>query len=324
LLFIEIDPTEVDVNVHPAKTEVRFRDANLVKNILVSSIRQIIAEEEANATSSDIRSYLQKQVESSNSEINTVKNINSENHNFSQLSGDFKRISSPLTNHSFKKSFSMPNSVQEGSFNNFNQNNETNISEEESFPLGTAMGNICNNYIISKTSEELLVIDQHACHERIVYEKLKKEMLNREIKRQPLLIPEVISLPQTQLESLLDQKDELYKLGLLIEKFGTNEIAVQETPAILGDFNITKTIKDLAEEAEEFSRTESLEDKLNHFIKTYACHTSIRAGKKLSLEEMNSLLRQMEDTPNSGQCNHGRPTFVKLSLNDLEKLFGRK
>ncbi|MCT4552554.1 MAG: DNA mismatch repair endonuclease MutL [Alphaproteobacteria bacterium] len=323
-LFIEIDPTEVDVNVHPAKTEVRFRDANLVKNILVSSIRQIIAEEEANATSSDIRSYLQKQVESSNSEINTVKNINSENHNFSQLSGDFKRISSPLTNHSFKKSFSMPNSVQESSFNNFNQNNETNISEEESFPLGTAMGNICNNYIISKTSEELLVIDQHACHERIVYEKLKKEMLNREIKRQPLLIPEVISLPQTQLESLLDQKDELYKLGLLIEKFGTNEIAVQETPAILGDFNITKTIKDLAEEAEEFSRTESLEDKLNHFIKTYACHTSIRAGKKLSLEEMNSLLRQMEDTPNSGQCNHGRPTFVKLSLNDLEKLFGRK
>lgn len=320
-LFIEVNTNEVDVNVHPAKTEVRFRDANLVRNILVSSIRKIIAEEETNATSSDIRSYLQKQITNTNGEIKTINSIEIENQNFSQFNDGFKKVSSPLTNHSFKKTFTVPNSVQETPFSNFEQTTNT---EEETFPLGIAMGNICNNYIISKTSDELLLIDQHACHERIVYEKLKKEMLNKQIKRQPLLIPEIISLPQSQLESLLDQKDELYKFGLLIEKFGTNEIAIQETPAILGDFDITKTIKDLAEEAEELSRTEALEDKLNHFIKTYACHTSIRAGKKLSFEEMNSLLREMEKTPNSGQCNHGRPTFVKLTLSDLEKLFGRK
>ena len=170
----------------------------------------------------------------------------------------------------------------------------------------------------------MVLVDQHAAHERLVYEKMKKAMDGGSVARQPLLLPEIVEIDEPSAERLLSRKDELEELGLVIESFGPGAVAVQETPALLGHCNLQQMVHDLADDLAALGQTHALKEKMQEICGTMACHGSIRAGRRLTQEEMNALLRQMEQTPHSGQCNHGRPTYVELKLHDIEKLFGRK
>jgi DNA mismatch repair protein MutL len=191
-------------------------------------------------------------------------------------------------------------------------------------PLGAARTQIHETYIVSQTRDGLIVVDQHAAHERIVYERLKASLAKNGVQRQILLIPEIVELDEATVERLLGRAEELASFGLSIESFGPGAVAVRETPSLLGKTNAGALLRDLAEHMEEWDETLPLERRLMHVAATMACHGSVRAGRRLKPEEMNALLREMEDTPNSGQCNHGRPTYVELKLSDIEKLFGRR
>ena len=179
------------------------------------------------------------------------------------------------------------------------------------------------NYIIAQTEDSVVIVDQHAAHERLVYEKLKKEMENNGVKRQVLLIPEVIEMSNPDVERLIVEKDQLLKSGLAIEAFGENAIIVHETPVLLGDFDVKSIILDILDELSNDGESKKLEEELTSILSRKACHGSIRSGRRLNQEEMNALLREMEITPYSGQCNHGRPTYIELKLSDIERLFGR-
>ena len=191
-------------------------------------------------------------------------------------------------------------------------------------PLGAARGQLHLTYIVSETRDGLILVDQHAAHERLVHERMKKALAEAGIKRQALLVPEVVELGAGEAAALADRSDELAELGLVIEPFGDGTIIVRETPAMLGDTDIQGLIRDLADEVAELGEALSLKERLDEVSGTMACHGSVRAGRRLTAAEMNALLREMEVTPHSGQCNHGRPTYVKLTLPDIEKLFGRR
>jgi len=191
-------------------------------------------------------------------------------------------------------------------------------------PLGAARTQIHETYIVSQTRDGLIVVDQHAAHERIVYEKLKTSLAKNGVQRQILLIPEIVELDEATVEQLLARVEELAAFGLAIESFGPGAVAVRETPSLLGKTQAAGLLRDLAEHMAEWDEALPLERRLMHVAATMACHGSVRAGRHLKPEEMNALLREMEDTPNSGQCNHGRPTYVELKLSDIEKLFGRR
>jgi DNA mismatch repair protein MutL len=191
-------------------------------------------------------------------------------------------------------------------------------------PLGAARGQLHLTYIVSETRDGLLLVDQHAAHERLVHERMKKALAEAGIKRQALLVPEVVELGAGEAAALADRSDELAELGLVIEPFGDGTIIVRETPAMLGDTDIQGLVRDLADEVAELGEALSLKERLDEVSGTMACHGSVRAGRRLTAGEMNALLREMEVTPHSGQCNHGRPTYVKLTLPDIEKLFGRR
>ena len=196
-------------------------------------------------------------------------------------------------------------------------------SPDDIGPLGLAKAQFHNTYILSQAEDSLILIDQHAAHERIVLERIKKAMLEeKSLPSQILLIPEIVDLSITEKEALIKEFETLSKLGLVLEEFGSS-VMVKETPALIKEANLKKLIKDLSEELIEFSTTNIVEDKINHIASTIACHGSIRAGRSLNIEEMNHLLREMEQTPHIAQCNHGRPTYVKLDLADLERLFHR-
>jgi DNA mismatch repair protein MutL len=191
-------------------------------------------------------------------------------------------------------------------------------------PLGAARTQLHETYIVSQTRDGLIVVDQHAAHERIVYERLKASLAENGVQRQILLIPEIVEIDEATVERLLGRADELASFGLAIESFGPGAVAVREMPSLLGRTDAGALLRDLAEHMEEWDEALPLERKLMHVAATMACHGSVRAGRRLKPEEMNALLREMEDTPNSGQCNHGRPTYVELKLSDIEKLFGRR
>jgi DNA mismatch repair protein MutL len=194
----------------------------------------------------------------------------------------------------------------------------------EDRPLGAARTQIHETYIVAQTRDGLIVVDQHAAHERIVYEKLKAALDRDGVQRQLLLIPDIVELDEATVEKLVSRATELEKFGLVIESFGPGAVAVRETPSLLGKANAAALLRDLAEHMAEWDEALPLERRLLHVAATMACHGSVRAGRILKPEEMNALLREMEDTPNSGQCNHGRPTYVELKLADIEKLFGRR
>jgi DNA mismatch repair protein MutL len=192
------------------------------------------------------------------------------------------------------------------------------------FPLGVARGQLHETYIVAQTDDGLILVDQHAAHERLVYERIKAALATRGVARQGLLIPEVVELPEDAAQRLLARQEELVELGLVVEPFGDGAVVVREVPSLLGVTDTVGLVRDLADELGEFDEALSLRDRLETVSATMACHGSIRAGRRLSLDEMNALLREMEVTPNAGQCGHGRPTYVALGLKDIERLFGRR
>ncbi|MCK5519462.1 MAG: DNA mismatch repair protein MutL, partial [Alphaproteobacteria bacterium] len=197
-------------------------------------------------------------------------------------------------------------------------------TESNDFPLGAACAQVHETYIVAQTGDGIVLVDQHAAHERLVYEKMKKALVEGGIARQSLLLPEVVEIDETSVEKLLSRRHELEELGLSIESFGKGAVVVQEVPALLGKINIKQLVRDLADDIASFGQTMTLKEKLEEVCSTMACHGSLRSGRRMNTDEMNALLRQMEKTPHSGQCSHGRPTYVELKLNDIEKLFGRK
>ena len=196
--------------------------------------------------------------------------------------------------------------------------------EATAHPLGAACAQVHDTYIVAQTRDGLVIVDQHAAHERIVYEKLKAALERSGVARQILLIPEVVELDEAEVERLLAHADELARYGLVLESFGPGAVALRETPALLGEIDGAGLVRDLAEHLSEWDETLPLERRLMHVAASMACHGSVRAGRRLRIQEMNALLREMEVTPNSGQCNHGRPTYVELKLTDIERLFGRR
>ena len=194
----------------------------------------------------------------------------------------------------------------------------------EALPLGAARAQLHENYIVAQTETGIVIVDQHAAHERLIYEKLKAQMAENGVAAQALLIPEIVEMDPGDAARLLDIADDLARLGLTIEPFGGGAIAVRETPAMLGPVDAARLIRDIADELADLGASATVKARLDAILSRVACHGSIRSGRRMRGEEMNALLREMEATPNSGQCNHGRPTHVSLSLADIEKLFGRR
>ena len=293
VLFVECCSSEVDINVHPMKHEVRFRDLPSLKSLIINSIKKNL--EKTNHLASS---------------INSKKAINQFIFNEEAQEKIFlkeKKIES--------SQFESKDSDQKKSF-------EADLNTQ--YPLGFAKTQLHDTYIISENKKGIVITDQHAAHERIVYEKLKKDYYGNEIKRQILLIPAIIELENLVVKNIEKTIKIANGYGVKIEIFGNNSIIVREIPVILGNCNIKEFVLDLIDELVETSNIDSLEEKINKVCSSMACHGSIRAGRNMEVDEMNDLLRRMEDTPFSGQCNHGRPTYVELKLNDIEKLFGRK
>jgi DNA mismatch repair protein MutL len=298
-LFLDLPAEEVDVNVHPAKAEVRFRDVALVRSLIISAIKQALHENGKKSSSSLVAPTL-----------NALRPANSP-----------APAPAPLSFSSYGNLAEAPHMAYAPS-----ARAEIQVAPEVvSHPLGAARAQIHENYIVAQTEDGLVIVDQHAAHERLVYERFKAQAAEDGVQKQGLLTPEIITLDETRAENLLQHKDTLARLGLEIDAFGADAIAVQAIPALLGPkADITGLVQDLADETLERGEVRGLEEKLNHILATMACYGSIRSGRRMNAEEMNALLRQMEETPKSGQCNHGRPTYIELKLSDIEKLFGRK
>lgn len=340
VLFLEVDPMYVDVNVHPTKAEVRFFDQQGVRSLIVGAVRKALLDGDKQSSSSSIKGFLD--TISSNVGIFHEENIAPSSREFliepteqnSRYLGDYVNQVPHTTSFAKKSPFtyqsSMPRSSGHASIlpeleRKFSVKNETpdEIDDTNIGPLGVAKAQFHNTYILSQAEDSLILIDQHAAHERIVLERFKKAMFEEQkLPSQILLLPEIIDLSITQKAALLGELESLSKLGLVIEEFGSS-VSVKEVPALIKDANIKKMIIDLADELTELGATSVLEDKINHIASTIACHGSVRAGRSLNYQEMNHLLREMERTPHSAQCNHGRPTYVKLTLEDLERLFHR-
>lgn len=311
-LYLNLPPEEVDVNVHPAKTEVRFRDSGLIRGTMVSALKQTLQ----GASHKTATTISQQALRALRPEAPYQPSLTA--YNPSRVRGT-TFIGTRATAPSFS-----PQRVQEETLQAFSQT----IAEEgpdaplDIPPLGFAKAQLLTTYIIAETAEGMIIVDQHAAHERLVYERFKTE--RGKIQRQPLLIPEVVELEESLLNALKEAQTELQENGLIVEPFGDKAVLVREIPALLGEVNLKNLLQDLGDEIKELGNPLSLKDKLAEILATSACHGSVRAGRKLSIEEMNALLRQMETTPHSGQCNHGRPTYVELKRIDLEKLFGRR
>ncbi|MCJ8310366.1 MAG: DNA mismatch repair endonuclease MutL [Rhizobiaceae bacterium] len=335
-LFLTIDPSQVDVNVHPAKAEVRFRDAGLVRGLFVGALRQAIVGAGHRSSSEGADSMLNAFQPGDLAARATG-------------SAEFARQSPPQfsahpRNHDWTTSPNRPvtpePSRQAGGFAEQPQagfehiaqpsadiraeHDTNNTVEDQGLPLGAARAQLHANYIVAQTDDGLVIVDQHAAHERLVYERMKAQMAESGIAAQMLLIPEIVEMGEQEVNRLLEHKDGLAKLGLVIEGFGPGAIAVRETPSLLGEVNCEHLLRDLADEIAEWGTASLVAEKIDHVAATMSCHGSVRSGRRLLPQEMNQLLRDMEATPNSGQCNHGRPTYVELKLADIEKLFGRR
>jgi DNA mismatch repair protein MutL len=302
-LFLTLPLDQVDMNVHPAKTEVRFRESGNVRNFMVSALKAAI--QQAGFRSST--TVAQTAISSFKPSVQPRLQPSS----FPQQSYKTYSAPRPATN----PGFSEPERV----IPTPPKNDDFNV-----YPLGHARCQVHDTYVIAETNNSIVIVDQHAVHERIVYEDLKTHLNKNSIPRQLLLIPEIIELNDKQQKLLLDNQHQLEQYGLVIEQFGGTSILVREVPAILADSNIRQMVKDIVDELEEMGQSQNIQNKTEEILSTLACHGSIRAGRKLALDEMNALLRKMEATPFSGQCNHGRPTYVELKQTDIEKLFGRR
>lgn len=303
-LFLSIPAREVDVNVHPAKAEVRFRDPGAVRGLLVGALRQALEEAGHKAASS-----LAPQG------IGFARTGSSPSGNWSPP---------PRGTPGFAEAAQAPLGGADMVSADLRPSAEPAQQELVEAPLGAARAQLHDTYIVSQTQDSIIIVDQHAAHERLVYEKMKTALANGGVARQMLLIPEVVELDETAADLLASRAGELEPLGVVLERFGTGAVAVREMPALLGDTDIAGLVRDLADEITEMGEGSVLRERLDHVCATMACYGSVRAGRRLRAEEMNALLREMEATPHSGQCNHGRPSYVELKLADIEKLFARR
>jgi DNA mismatch repair protein MutL len=320
-LFVTLDPREVDVNVHPAKAEVRFRDPGLVRSFLIRALQEALAREgQRSATTGGSATVAAFRAAGTPA----------------RGGWDWRRSPSRPPD---ARSFAMPAragvalGLAEAAQAAFDVGGPSADLRVEGFepvadlidrPLGAARAQVHETYIVAQTRDGLIIVDQHAAHERIVYERLKAALDKSGAARQILLIPEIVELDEAAVGQLVARAEELLSYGLAIEPFGPGAVAVRETPSLLGEIDAKALVHDLAEHMEEWGEALPLERRLMHVAATMACHGSVRAGRRLKPEEMNALLREMEATPNSGQCNHGRPTYVELKLSDIERLFGRR
>ncbi|TKW66373.1 MAG: DNA mismatch repair endonuclease MutL [Paracoccus denitrificans] len=313
VLFIDCDPHFVDVNVHPAKAEVRFRDPGLVRGLVVSTLRNRLAESSRRASdtvgTATLAAFRAEPV------------------------GPDRSVTPPRYQMEYRPSqqaLRASYAAQAPSFDGFAEapSARTEFIADDPVPaeapLGAARAQLHENYIIAQTADGVVIVDQHAAHERLVYERLKALAAENGVPSQALLIPEIVDLPAQDAARILSVADDLAALGLHVEAFGGSAVAVREIPALLGKLNAAALIRDIADDLADQGASDRLQARVEAVLSSMACHGSVRSGRRMAAEEMNALLREMERTPRSGQCNHGRPTWVKLSLSDIERLFGRR
>jgi DNA mismatch repair protein MutL len=314
-LFVEVPASEVDINVHPAKTEVRFRDPAAVRGLIVGGLRAALDEAgHRSAAREQFAAAVNWQVESQPSaEIQLRADGALRNQESLQ---DWVPALAGMTNEARLADARIDFAPAARA--------EPAHAPAAKYPLGVARGQVAATYIVAEAEDGLVIVDQHAAHERLVLERMRKAADGGEVARQTLLIPDVVELDEPDCDRLEGAAEELAGLGLEIERFGPNAMLVRSTPAPLGKTDVPRLLKDIAAELNELGTSLALRDRLDHVAATMACHGSVRAGRILSVAEMNALLREMEVTPHSGQCNHGRPTWVKLAHADIEKLFGRR
>ncbi len=321
-LFLELPPDQVDVNVHPAKTEVRFREPTMIRGMIVSGLRQALdsggfqsvqraqplqwQQEPITQTADPQGSIFHRQSRPGAGGWSVPPAATSSLHDsvlaFAALEG--ADVIAPLSGRAVEAYGQVP--------------------EVQTHPLGVARGQVANTYIIAEAEDGLVIVDQHAAHERLMLERMRRAREQGSVPSQALLMAEVVELDEPACDRLEERAGELAQFGLELERFGANAVLVRAVPAVLGQGDVTGLITDLAGDLAEFDAALGLQERIEHVAATMACHGSVRAGRVLNAAEMNALLREMEVTPRSGQCNHGRPTWVKLAHGDIEKLFGRK
>jgi len=312
-LFLEAPTEMVDVNVHPAKTEVRFRDAGIVRGLIVGALRTALAAagHRASTTVADaaLGAFRPHTGFSTPLPMGNRGGMTAIPRGLAEAAAQFMAPSSlPVGAPSARVEAEAPAANGNGTH----------------YPLGVARAQLHETYIVAQTDQGVVIVDQHAAHERLTHERLKNQLQADGVKRQALLLPEVVEVGEDGARRLATRAAELAEMGLVLEPFGLGAVVVRETPAVLGEIDIQGLVRDLADELAEMGDHLSLKEKVEEVCGTLACHTSVRAGRRLTVEEMNALLRQMEATPHSGQCNHGRPTYVELKLADIERLFGRR
>ena len=330
-LFLSLDPQLVDVNVHPAKTEVRFRDPALVRGLVVGALRHTLGQAgiRANtALSAATLGALGRGVPGGAGTTGTGGGWSGWRGGAAPHPGGAGGTGGAGPIHAGAEAAAAFTGLAEPAARLTGpawdaHTPPTAAGPTPDFPLGAARAQLHGTYIVAETGDGLVLVDQHAAHERLTLERMKAAMEGQGIARQLSLIPDVVELDPADCERLLDRADELAGFGLVVESFGPGALAVTETPAILGKVNARRLLQDLADDIAAHGASLSLKERIDSVLSTLACHGSVRAGRVLAGDEMNALLREMERTPRSGQCNHGRPTFVKLSLTDIERLFGR-
>ncbi|WP_157017075.1 DNA mismatch repair endonuclease MutL [Mesorhizobium xinjiangense] len=324
-LFLTLDPALVDVNVHPAKADVRFRDPGLVRGLIIGAIRQALSEAGIRPSSEGAAGML--------SAFRPGGPGNAASY----------QAAAPYAGRAAPPAYAGPeHSPYRPLSSGFGEGAQATLdpvaapaadarageieaaAELTRAPLGAARAQVHENYIVAQTDDSLVIVDQHAAHERLVYEALKRALHSRPLPAQMLLLPEIVDLPEDDAERLASHAETLKRFGLGLERFGPGAVAVRETPAMLGETDVQSLVRDLADEIADTDSTDMLKERIDHIAATMACHGSVRSGRRLRAEEMNALLRQMEATPGSGTCNHGRPTYIELKLADIERLFGRR
>ena len=307
-LFLDCDPSRVDVNVHPAKSEVRFRDPGLARGLIVSALRHALAEAGHRASTTVAGATLGAMRPEP---VGPARVYQMDRPSQTALRAAYQAQAPGFA----ETAASFSARIDEGP-----QGTDETPAD---LPLGAARAQVHENYIIAQTADGMVIVDQHAAHERLVYEKLKRKMAENGVAAQALLIPEIVELSDGDAARLLDLAEDLSRLGLTVEPFGGGAVAVRETPAILGPVDAKAMLTDILDELDDLGDSQSVQARIEAVLSRVACHGSIRSGRRMQADEMNALLREMEATPHSGQCNHGRPTYVELKLADIERLFGR-
>ena len=320
-LFLDLPPTEVDVNVHPAKTEVRFREPALVRGMIVSGLRHALDQSGfravQRAAADALAAWQQEPVRTAQGDIFAAP--------YAAYQGNYATRPAFPSLAEQRSDFAIQHHDLAPPMGRATEASDS-VPESRSHPLGVARGQVANTYIVAEAEDGLVIVDQHAAHERLVLERMRKAMEDAggAVPSQALLLPQVVELDEPACDRLEARAGELSAFGLDLERFGPAAMLVRATPALLGGGDAKALVEDLADDLAAYDEALSLKERIDHVAATMACHGSVRAGRVLSVPEMNALLREMEVTPRSGQCNHGRPTWVKLALGDVEKLFGRK